>query len=115
MEASGLWFQLNALHFIVYLLVCDEFHGLAQVVRTALQAKYVTLSTAFNVLHNRLPSLEKHKRHSSRHDTMESTFLWFCELKEIALVLVQMNIPNKNMAWRHPVKNILCSQVTCNL
>lgn len=59
MEASGLWFQLNALHFIVCLLVCDEFHGLAQVVRTALQAKDATLSAALHVLHNRLTSLEK--------------------------------------------------------
>lgn len=98
MEASGLWFQLNALHFIVYLLVCDEFHGLAQVVRTALQAKDVTLSTAFNVLHNRLTSLQKRKCNSSRDDKMERTFSWFYELKEIAPFPVQMNIQSKNMA-----------------
>lgn len=105
MEASGLWFQLNALHFIVCLLVCGEFHGLDQVVCTALQAKDVTLSTTLNVLHNRLTSLEKHKCHSSRDDTMESTFSWFCELTEIVLFLVEMTVPNKNMAWRDPVKN----------
>lgn len=115
MEASGLWFQLNALHFIVYLLVCDEFHGLALVVQTALQAKDVTLSTALNVVHNRLTSLEKPKYHSSTDDTMERTFSWFCELKEIALFLVQMNIPNKNMAWRDPVKSRLCSWVIGHL
>lgn len=102
MEASGLWFQLNALHFIVCLLVCDEFHGLAQVVHTALQARDVTHSTAFNVLHNRLTSLQKQKCNSSRDDKMESTFSWFCELKEIAPFPVQMIVPIKNMAWRDP-------------
>lgn len=48
------------------------FHGLAQVVHPALQGKDVSLSTALNVLHNRLTSLEKHKCHSSTDDTMES-------------------------------------------
>jgi len=112
MEASALWFQLNALHFIVYLLVCDEFHGLAQVVRTALQAKDVTLNTAaLHVLHNRLTSLERHKCHSGRDDT----FLWFGESKEIVPFLVQMNIPNKSVSWRDPDKNRLCSWVIYNL
>lgn len=108
MEASALWFQLNALHFIVCLLVCYEFRGLAQVVHTALQAKDVSLSTAINVLHNRLTSLEKHKCRSSTDDTMEISFSWFPELKQIAPFLVQVSVPNKNMTWRDPDKNRLC-------
>lgn len=74
MEAPALGFQRNAFHFIVCLLVCDEFHGLTQVAHTVLLAKDVTLGKISSVLHNRLVFPEKYKCHLSTDDATKSAF-----------------------------------------